>query len=1045
MKHERDIFRIMIYPLTRPRLARPPSPRGRGMRRLGERSEPSRSWVRGKKTALLPLFCLLFTALCLLTPGKAYADCAAPTAPVGSLQFFVGDDTFKYCDSTDTWIDWGSGGVASAGGSDTEIQLNSGGLLYASAGLTYTSTGRLLLDSGSSSVVITGGNETMTGGFNTILGVEAGRDLTSGAQNTLIGYQAGAKSLATAAANVFVGYLAGTENTAGSSNTYIGVSAGRYAISGLQNTNVGAGAGLGNNSGHFNVIMGSNAAKGVSGSSNISQNVFIGTTAAELIQTGADRNVAIGYSVATALTTGTDNILLGYNVDVPTASTSNYLNIGNLLTGDLSTGVAYISSTAALDIPAGTTGERPTGDNGMLRYNSDTNKFEGFQASSWQDLITAGGTPATPDRGIQLNSGGVFYASADLTYTSTGDFIVGSYQTGDTGTGNEDSRMYFDKSKSAFRAGSVSGTQWDDGSVGDFSVAMGRNATASGQTSVAIHGSATSEDAVAIGDGALATANGAVAIGVDRTATGTRAVSLGFNTDADGVYSFSMGRRADVTGDYSAVWGLGQSTGTTPVVSGQSSYGIFMGDHNGVDFASASTLGLFGGRMVIDPAVPATTLFPSTGAQALELDVEGDIGAINYCDEDGNNCFTAAGVAGATVAAPDRGVQFNSGGGFAAESTFTYTSVGRLGIGTATPEATLHVGGGDMLLDNDQSLRWKTNSGSLGQVMWLSVGDSLTINNPTTGAINFRMGSGGNMATVNTGGMDIIEGSLDVNDKDTSGNTSLEILRLSHEDSNSAGSDGIGSHIRFEAESSTEGTYPEIARIESVLDDATDASKDASLRFYTLGTDAGVGSNTATEKMRIDSAGFVGIGTTAPTELLYISGGNLYVDGDIDYTGDLTDVSDMRLKEDIKPLRSMLDKVSDVNGYSYHMKDDIERKMEYGVLAQELEEIFPELVKTAEDEMGTKSVNYIGLIAPMIEATKELKAENEALKAELDSVKTKLGDINDLRHDVKALKAHTGYGINKAEIGVWVLVGMGGMGFMIFFGGLALRTHRREG
>lgn len=35
---------------------------------------------------------------------------------------------------------------------------------------------------------------------------------------------------------------------------------------------------------------------------------------------------------------------------------------------------------------------------------------------------------------------------------------------------------------------------------------------------------------------------------------------------------------------------------------------------------------------------------PDTGAQALELDVEGDVGAINYCDEAGNNCFTASGI-----------------------------------------------------------------------------------------------------------------------------------------------------------------------------------------------------------------------------------------------------------------------------------------------------------------------------------------------------------------------------------------------------------------
>ena len=50
--------------------------------------------------------------------------------------------------------------------------------------------------------------------------------------------------------------------------------------------------------------------------------------------------------------------------------------------------------------------------------------------------------------------------------------------------------------------------------------------------------------------------------------------------------------------------------------------------------------------MIIDPSVPATQTATSTGGeQDLELDVEGDIGAINYCDEDGNNCFQASNIA----------------------------------------------------------------------------------------------------------------------------------------------------------------------------------------------------------------------------------------------------------------------------------------------------------------------------------------------------------------------------------------------------------------
>lgn len=53
-----------------------------------------------------------------------------------------------------------------------------------------------------------------------------------------------------------------------------------------------------------------------------------------------------------------------------------------------------------------------------------------------------------------------------------------------------------------------------------------------------------------------------------------------------------------------------------------------------------------------------------------------------------------------------------------------------------------------------------------------------------------------------------------------------------------------------------------------------------------------------------------------------------------------------------------------------------------GVVAQEVEEIFPELVRTSPQ--GFKTVNYVGLIAPLIEALKELDARIEALERQKD-------------------------------------------------------------
>jgi hypothetical protein len=73
--------------------------------------------------------------------------------------------------------------------------------------------------------------------------------------------------------------------------------------------------------------------------------------------------------------------------------------------------------------------------------------------------------------------------------------------------------------------------------------------------------------------------------------------------------------------------------------------------------------------------------------------------------------------------------------------------------------------------------------------------------------------------------------------------------------------------------------------------------------------------------------------------------------------------------------------VSRLRGVQFEWRDDVpsgHRGRDLGVIAQEVEEVFPELVHT--DERGYKSVNYVGLIAPLIEAVKELDARVQALE-----------------------------------------------------------------
>ncbi|MDQ3370954.1 MAG: tail fiber domain-containing protein [Myxococcota bacterium] len=91
----------------------------------------------------------------------------------------------------------------------------------------------------------------------------------------------------------------------------------------------------------------------------------------------------------------------------------------------------------------------------------------------------------------------------------------------------------------------------------------------------------------------------------------------------------------------------------------------------------------------------------------------------------------------------------------------------------------------------------------------------------------------------------------------------------------------------------------------------------------------------------------------------------------------------------------MLDKLERIRGVTWVWRDEagpLGREPgapDAGVIAQEVEAVFPELVVTTTD--GYKAVNYTGLVGVLIEAVKELKRKNEALErrvAELEKAAT---------------------------------------------------------
>ena len=107
-------------------------------------------------------------------------------------------------------------------------------------------------------------------------------------------------------------------------------------------------------------------------------------------------------------------------------------------------------------------------------------------------------------------------------------------------------------------------------------------------------------------------------------------------------------------------------------------------------------------------------------------------------------------------------------------------------------------------------------------------------------------------------------------------------------------------------------------------------------------------------------------------------------DGSATLAGDLTVNSDARLKSNIISLGSTLSKLMQIDGKTYTMKSN-EKENKIGLLAQEIIEVFPELVKEGSDKNGTMSVNYQGLIPVLINAIKEQQTQIDELKSLLNN------------------------------------------------------------
>jgi hypothetical protein len=293
-----------------------------------------------------------------------------------------------------------------------------------------------------------------------------------------------------------------------------------------------------------------------------------------------------------------------------------------------------------------------------------------------------------------------------------------------------------------------------------------------------------------------------------------------------------------------------------------------------------------------------------------------------------------------------------------------YDNGTNVGIGTITPSTKLYVNG-DATVTGNMTVA-TVNTGLGATEVYLMNQNVQTIDNPTFNRIylnDYGYAVGGfHVGGTSDPGEDnlIVDGNTSLGTTTTThrlvvANTSADdVLRLIGPDGSSV---GYGARLNF-----GDGDYV-------YLDEDTDDH----LYLYAANGTALMG-------------GYVGVGTTTPAYPLDVAGNC--------HASSFPTSSDERLKTNVQQLSGVLNKVEKIRGVSFDWNSTYQAMgratghREIGVIAQEVETQFPELVSTWGDQ-NYRAVDYGRLSAVLIEAVKELKRENDGLRQRIEDLERK--------------------------------------------------------
>ncbi len=152
----------------------------------------------------------------------------------------------------------------------------------------------------------------------------------------------------------------------------------------------------------------------------------------------------------------------------------------------------------------------------------------------------------------------------------------------------------------------------------------------------------------------------------------------------------------------------------------------------------------------------------------------------------------------------------------------------------------------------------------------------------------------------------------------------------------------------------------------------------------------------------INPSGQVGINTATTSYTLFVNG---YVAGMAAYIN----LSDARLKKNVRPIENALSMLENIQGVRFQWKTIAERTVgkemnldvgqdQVGFIAQDLEKVLPEAVSTSKGKEPLKSVAESKVVPLLVQAIKELKAANDSQAAEIRALRTQqLSEIGKLQ------------------------------------------------